>query len=92
MRADVSDRVVRKALLRGLAVDDSCSSEHFKVLILQVLLIIQLFLFLLVLQVLSSGCCVWVLQTTHNLDLVDEFLQKRHHSWVFIANWRHLRG
>lgn len=42
VRANIGYRMVREAILSGGAVDDSCTAKHLKVLILEMLLIIQL--------------------------------------------------
>jgi hypothetical protein len=49
VRANVGYRMVREAILSGGAVDDSCTTKHLKVLILEMLLIIQLVFLMMIL-------------------------------------------
>ena len=49
MRANVGNGMVRETILSGGAVDDSRTAKHLKVLILEMLLIIQLVFLMMVL-------------------------------------------
>ena len=49
MRANVGNGMVREAILSGGAVDDSRTAKHLKVLILEMLLIIQLVFLMMIL-------------------------------------------